>query len=252
MPLLVFTPSRRCRRPSVRWSKTPPCDSGAENIVSDNHGRAVNSTSRRASVSTLNKPNDPLTSEAGTKPRKIPGEGGLWVLLFGDMALFTLLLGMYVNRRDANKLEFAASQDHLNRSLGWANTLILLTSSILVVFAFRALRNERTRSVAPWLTAAAIAVGLCFVGTKTFEYYQSGIAGITPNDTPFWMWYYAITGLHLAHVVLGLFVLIVLCHFISMPRLTANRVQFFEGGACFWHMVDLLWIIIFPVIYLVR
>lgn len=99
---------------------------------------------------------------------------------------------------------------------------------------------------------AGVGVGACFVGIKAIEYHQKIAAGLTPNTNDFYMWYYAITGLHLAHVILGLVVLTVLSRLARTAQPTAGRISVFEGGACFWHMVDLLWIVIFPLIYLVR
>ena len=187
------------------------------------------------------------------KVRHIPGEAGLWVLLFGDMVIFTILFCVYLSRRGADEALFASSQDHLNRTLGGVNTLVLLTSSVLIVFAVRAFRNERTRYLTPRLMVAGLAVGACFVVVKAFEYHQKIAAGLTPTTNDFYMWYYAITGLHLAHVVLGLVILSVLTRVVATkPQPTSTNIAFLEGGACFWHLVDLLWIVIFPLIYLVR
>jgi nitric oxide reductase NorE protein len=188
----------------------------------------------------------------GTTDRHVPGEPGLWVLLFGDMAVFTALFTIFLRDRGQMPELFAESQSHLHRNIGATNTLILLTSSILVVFALRALRNERTRHVATRLSAAAIAVGLCFVALKMSEYYTLITAGISLTTNAFYMWYFAITALHLGHVVIGLTVLTVLTRLLRNTDTPATRMVYFEGGACFWHVVDLLWIVIFPLLYLVR
>jgi nitric oxide reductase NorE protein len=187
-----------------------------------------------------------------TRIRHVPGEAGLWVLLFGDMTIFTVIFTVYLHDRGKNVELFAASQEHLNRSLGAVNTLILLASSILVVFATRALRNGHLRHLAPRLTVAAIGVGACFVVSKAIEYHEKVAVGITPVTNNFYMWYYVITGLHLVHVVLGLVLLTVLSRLARKRESPSGHFVFFEGGACFWHMVDLLWIVIFPLLYLVR
>jgi nitric oxide reductase NorE protein len=103
--------------------------------------------------------------------RHVPGEPGIWVLLFGDMAVFTILFGVYLHRRGENKQLFAQSQDALNRTFGAVNTLVLLTSSLLVVFAVLAMRSERWRHLARRLTLGGVAVGSCFVIIKVFEYH---------------------------------------------------------------------------------
>lgn len=184
--------------------------------------------------------------------RHVPGEPGVWVLLFGDIVVFTALFTVYLNRLGKNEALFATSQDQLNRTFGAINTLILLTSSILVVFAARALRNERLRYLASRLTVVGAAGGLCFVVVKVIEYHEKVSAGITPSTNEFFMYYFVLTGLHLAHVVIGLLVLAALSRLARKPVPTSTHIAFFEGGACFWHMVDLLWIVIFPLLFLVR
>jgi nitric oxide reductase NorE protein len=184
--------------------------------------------------------------------RHVPGEPGIWVLLFGDMLVFTILFAVYLQRRGQNQELFAQSQDALNRTFGAVNTLVLLTSSLLVVFAVRAMRSEQWRHLAGRLTVAAVAVGSCFVLIKAFEYHEKIAAGITPSTNEFFMYYFVLTGLHLAHVIVGLGVLLALSRLARKPAPTRTHIAFFEGGGCFWHMVDLLWIVIFPLLFLVR
>lgn len=184
--------------------------------------------------------------------RHVPGEPGIWVLLFGDMLVFTILFAVYLHRRGENKELFAQSQEALNRSFGAINTLVLLTSSVLVVFAVRALRSEQSRHLAHRLTVAGAGVGACFVVIKVFEYHEKVAAGITPSTNEFFMYYFVLTGLHLAHVIVGLGVLLALSRLARKPAPTHTHIAFFEGGGCFWHMVDLLWIVIFPLLFLVR
>ena len=184
--------------------------------------------------------------------RHVPGEPGIWVLLFGDMLVFTVLFTVYLHQRGIKPELFAESQGALNRALGATNTLVLLTSSILVVFATRALRRPELRYLARRLTLGGVLVGSCFIAIKAFEYHEKISAGITPSTNEFFMYYFVLTGLHLAHVIIGLIVLTVLSTLASKPEPTKTHLAFFEGGACFWHMVDLLWIVIFPLIFLVR
>lgn len=188
----------------------------------------------------------------GPRVRHVPGEAGIWVLLFGDMLVFAILFAVYLHARGPKHELFAASQDALNRNFGAINTLVLLTSSLLVVFAGRALRSERWRHLAQRLTLAGAAVGACFVVIKVAEYHEKITAGITPSTNEFYMYYFVLTGLHLAHVIVGLLVLVALSRLARKAEPTATHIAFFEGGSCFWHMVDLLWIVIFPLLFLVR
>jgi nitric oxide reductase NorE protein len=191
-------------------------------------------------------------SRTATAGRHVPGEPGIWVLLFGDMLVFTVLFVVYLSRRGENRELFAQSQDALNRNFGAINTLVLLTSSLLVVFAVRALRSERYRHLASRLTLAGFAVGCCFVLIKALEFHEKISAGITPSTNEFFMYYFVLTGLHLAHVVIGLGVLLALSRIARNTSPSRTHFAFFEGGGCFWHMVDLLWIVIFPLLFLVR
>ena len=102
----------------------------------------------------------------GSRQRHVPGEPGVWVLIFGDMLVFAVLFAVYLHARGPEHELFAASQEALNRNFGAINTLVLLTSSLLVVIAGRALRSEKWRHLAQRLTLAGAAVGVCFVVIK--------------------------------------------------------------------------------------
>lgn len=182
----------------------------------------------------------------------VPGEPGIWILLCGDLLVFTVLFVVYLVKRGQAPELFATSQTHLNQTLGAVNTLVLLTSSLLVALALRALRSEQFRHRASALTYAAAGVGSLFVMIKAIEYHEKFAAGITPSTNEFFTYYFTLTGLHLAHVCIGLGVLLILARVARRPDPTPTNLAFFEGGGCFWHMVDLLWIVIFPLLFLVR
>jgi nitric oxide reductase NorE protein len=187
-----------------------------------------------------------------TPPPRVPGEPGIWFVLFGDMSVFALLFGFYLLQRGREPEVFAESQTTLSVNLGVANTLVLLTSSLLVVFATQAFRREEWRPYARRLALSGFGVGFFFIVLKGFEYHAKFAAGITPSTDRFFAYYFALTGVHLAHVVIGLGVLLGLSVLARKPLSNTIHIALFEGGACFWHMVDLLWLVIFPLLYLVR
>lgn len=189
---------------------------------------------------------------ARARMRHLPGEEGVWVFIFGDMSVFAAFFGAYLHARGKAPALFASAQGALNRNLGALNTVLLLVSSLLVVLAVRAMRSPAQRRSAPWLVAGAMAGGVGFVVVKAFEYHEKFAAGITPATNDFFMYYFVLTGVHLGHLLLGLIVLGVLWKLSRKPVLTRRQWIFFEGGACYWHMVDLLWIVLFPLIFLVR
>jgi nitric oxide reductase NorE protein len=191
-----------------------------------------------------------VQSRAG-RARHVPGEAGLWILILGDMALFALLFGVYLHYRAQAPELFRSSQLALNRTFGIVNTLLLLTSSLCVATGVRALRH-RLRRIAPTAFAGAWLCGLGFVFNKYLEYSDKFAHGIKPATNDFWMYFFVLTGIHLVHLLLGMGVL-TFCFVQARKRsLDARMFSFVEGGACFWHMVDLLWIVLFPLLYLVR
>lgn len=192
------------------------------------------------------------TQTAAPRPhRHLPGEEGTWVLILGDMTVFAVFFATYLYYRGEQPELFAESAQSLEPGFGVINTLLLLTSSLCVVIGIRAVRRRRTR-LPPALFAGSLACGLGFSAVKFVEYRELLSAGITPATNSFFMYYFVLTGLHFFHLVLGMGVLVYLIRVSRLPELGARRLAFMEGGACFWHMVDLLWIVLFPLLYLVR
>ena len=107
------------------------------------------------------------------------------------------------------------------------------------------------RSIATKALYAAIGCGLLFIGLKVFEYVALASAGHGPGANNFYLYYFILTGLHLLHVCIGLAVLGLLVTQSRRAELSETRMALVEGGACFWHLVDLLWIFLFALLYLV-
>lgn len=184
----------------------------------------------------------------GTDP-EIPGEPGVWVFVLGDMLVFGLFFSVYVYYRGLDIELFNASRATLNQNYGALNTLILLFSSWFVVMGVVDVRDHGGR-VAARLFGAGFLCGVAFALVKVFEYgekFRAGI-GITTND--FYMYYFIFTGLHLVHVLVGMAVLAFLYRMATRGITTANGIRIMESGAIYWHMVDLLWIVLFPLLYL--
>ena len=131
------------------------------------------------------------------------------------------------------------------------NTLLVPSSSLFVALGVKAVRTE-AGPVAPKLIGMGMACGLGFVGMKFLEYGEKFATGITPATNEFFLYFFALTGLHLFHVLLGLGVLTTLVLKSRIRQAEEMPFAFIEGGACLWHLVDLLWIILFPLLYLVR
>ncbi len=189
---------------------------------------------------------------AAVQPEEhIPGEVGVWVFILGDMVVFALLFGVFVFYRAADVSLFASAQLSLNQSLGALNTLLLLTSSWFVVHGVEAVRAHRAQ-LARGLLAAAFGCGLGFMVVKYFEYGEKLRAGHTITSNDFFMYYYLLTGIHLLHVTIGMGVLAYLWRRLHNTADMQGQLSAVESGASFWHMVDILWILLFALVYLMR
>jgi nitric oxide reductase NorE protein len=186
-----------------------------------------------------------------TRERHLPGEEGTWVFILGDMTVFAVLFGTYLYYLGKDPELFHASQVELSQPLGLTNTFLLLVSSLFVVTGVRALRQGLAR-IAQGLFAAAIAGGLGFVVVKYFEYSHHLGDGFKPETNDFWTWYYALTGLHLLHLLAGLGALAFIFLQSRKEKITRNAFVFIEGGACFWHFIDMVWLVLFPFLYLLK
>lgn len=181
-------------------------------------------------------------------PPHLPGDGHMWVMVLGDLVIFAGYFVVFMIYRSMHTDEFLAAAQHLDINLGVLNTVILLTSSWFVARAVLAVRaGDHDRSIR--LIAAGGFLGLLFMVVKGYEWYAKIAAGQTSSQM-FYSFYYVFTGVHLVHVLIGLIVLGVLVRELRNPA--RRRVSMVESGAIYWHMVDLLWVIIFALLYVMR
>lgn len=180
----------------------------------------------------------------------IPGEAGLWIFLLGDMTLFAAIMLVFLWDRRSQPKVFTESAHQLLQPIGAINTLVLLLSSYLVVRALAAHRAASHTS-AKRLLAGAIGCAAVFAALKAVEYTSEISAGHTPATGTFFTFYFVLTGLHLLHVVVGSALLLVWRAALTRQRPWAKAQGLTEGIACYWHMVDLLWVAIFAIVYLV-
>ena len=195
---------------------------------------------------TVLRPSAPVQSV-----KRVPGEEGTWIFIYGDMMIFAVIFVTYLYYRGQQIDLFNESQKTLVRGFGATNTLLLLTSSLFVAIGIRAI-NRRRADLAPLMFLGAMACGLAFAALKFVEYGEKLSVGITPATNNFYMYYFVLTGLHFFHLIVGMAILALITRASSRTEHTAKQYALIEGGACFWHMVDLLWIILFPLLYLVN
>jgi nitric oxide reductase NorE protein len=200
-------------------------------------------------VSTLSRVGVVTTDRA--KPRRLPGVDGVWVFIAADSVIFAILFLTFMQDRLKNPVLFEASRHTLNLNLGGIDTLILLTSSWSVALAIQALDRDLIDRVRRYLLGGVVT-GLMFVVSKSIEYFEKFAHGITPGTDPFYMWYFTLTGIHLAHVLLGTSLLTFLWIRSRRGAFSSAHRAVPESVASFWHLVDLLWIVLFPLLYLMK
>lgn len=183
--------------------------------------------------------------------RRVPGEDGVWVFIFGDMVAFSVIFSAYLYYRGEQETMFEAGRRTLEQSHGVISTLLLLLSSLFVVVGVRAVRQRET-ATATWVFGGALVCGFGFIAMKFVDYISITRRDYLSIGGDFYEYYFTLTGLHLLHVVLGMGVLFYLLYQTRRPECVAYKIRIIEGGACYWHMVDLLWIVIFPLLYLVK
>jgi nitric oxide reductase NorE protein len=187
---------------------------------------------------------------AKIRPGHIPGEAGLWIFVLGDMTLFAAIMLVFLWERRSDPGGFKEWAHQLVQPIGAVNTLVLLLSSYLVVQALYAHRADRFRQ-AQRLVAGVLGCAAVFVGLKAFEYYHAISAGHTPSSGLFFTFYFILTGLHLLHVIVGSALLTAWQRMLARRRPWTGAWRLVESIASYWHMVDLLWVAIFALVYLV-
>jgi nitric oxide reductase NorE protein len=184
----------------------------------------------------------------GSNPR-LPGEPGIWILVAGDLAVFSVFFVLIALGNSHQPEVFADSRARLDVLAGTANTLLLLTGSWGVATGVnRCHRPCGARAGGYFLLA--ILCGLVFVANKAFEWRTKLAEGLTPATNDFFMYYFVLTGIHLLHVVIGIGVLVLVRRISQRPNLGVRAICAIESGATFWHLVDLLWIVLFALLYL--
>jgi cytochrome c oxidase subunit 3 len=186
---------------------------------------------------------------------------GMWVFLGSELLLFAGLFGLYAGYRAQYPAAFADGVHHNSLAIGTVNTVVLIGSSFTVAWSIHALRRDQRR-VALGMLAATMALGAVFLVLKSVEYaghFEEGVypgryyAAAEPTGRGaqvFFTIYYLMTGLHALHMVGGLTVMAWLTSRVARYRTTAKQHIELELGALYWHLVDGIWIFLWPLFYL--
>lgn len=171
----------------------------------------------------------------------LPGELLIWILIISELLIFAAGLTAMASVRLTDPEGFAAAQSLLDGRAAVLNTLLLVTSGFFAAKAERATKTGAKAKARHWLLAAMVS-GAGFLVVKGFEYAADFRAGADIDGHPFFMFYFLLTGFHAAHVIAGIVVMGIIA-----IRARADAVQ---AGVEFWHMVDLVWILLLPPVYL--
>jgi heme/copper-type cytochrome/quinol oxidase subunit 3 len=189
-----------------------------------------------------------LETGAQTFSTEIPtGKIGVWWFLASEIPVFGGLIVSYVLLR-LGGAGWSEASSHLNFTFALANTFVLLTSSLTMVLAFAEVEAERPRRVGNYLLLT-ILLGVLFLAVKGFEYAGEIAKGFTPGAGIFWSFYYGMTGLHALHVLAGIVVNLIL-YLQALSGALQRHSHRVELAGLYWHFVDVVWIFLFPLLYL--
>ncbi len=173
----------------------------------------------------------------------LPGNPVMWLLIWSELFVFgAIFLGFSVARLSEVET-FNSAQATLDRLAGAINTMVLITSGFFAALAVNAQSRNKSLQARGWIVAT-IVLGILFLVIKGMEYADKLAHGYSIYSNNFYMFYYMMTGFHAAHVVFGIGLLAIVGW--------KNSLENLETGTAFWHMVDLIWVILFPLVYLLR
>ncbi len=176
-----------------------------------------------------------------------PGGILIWILIFLELLTFGIALVILVAGSKENPQKFYESASHLNATYGAINTVFLLTSGFFMATSVKLFKKGDSKKSNFYLKLTILG-GILFLILKSIEYSQKIEAGLTLGYDTFFNFYWLLTGFHVIHVLVGL-VILTLLHF-NIKKPNAN-IEDFEASAAFWHMCDLIWLLLFPILYLV-
>jgi cytochrome c oxidase subunit 3 len=186
---------------------------------------------------------------------------GMWLFLFTEVLLFGGLFLLYMAYRVEYTEIFKHAAKELDITIGTINTLILLTSSLTMALSIAALQKGK-KNLSLMLQFTTIIFALGFMVNKYFEWSAKFHHGIYPGSEKlaekengeiiFFGLYYAMTGLHGLHVLVGMVFIGFMMNFVSRDKITHNNFAKLENAGLYWHLVDLIWIFLFPLFYLLH
>jgi len=184
-----------------------------------------------------------------------PGDFSIWIIIYIELITFGLFFIGFAFSRKGQVEVFNASQLLLDQRFGFVNTILLITSSYFVVKAvtiIKSINTEESFQKASVYLLGAIGLGGVFLIIKIIEFSDKYSQGINLSTNSFFMFYFILAIFHFMHVILGMIILYNLYLNTKEGLYTKKEYRGLETGASYWHMVDLLWIVLFPLVYIIR
>jgi cytochrome c oxidase subunit III len=185
---------------------------------------------------------------------------GMWLFLFTEMLLFGGLFVVYSVYRYRNPIAFHLAAKELSVFIGTLNTVILLVSSTTIAMSITAIQLKN-KKLSLMLLGITVVLGLAFLVNKYFEWGEHIREHIYPGsailalrgqgDVLFYGLYFFMTGLHALHIIIGLVFICVIASMIIKDKITHDNFVLLENSGLYWHLVDLIWIFLFPLFYLI-
>lgn len=215
----------------------------------------------------MNKPNEGIDkiplhlADPHHHKDAIGAKMGMWLFLFTEMLLFGGLFLLYMAYRLQYSQDFVIAAKELNLMLGTINTIVLLTSSLTMALSIAAIQRGK-KALSIWMLVLTLAFALTFMVIKYFEWSAKIHHGIFPGSPDlmnmvngeiiFYGLYYSMTGLHALHVVIGAIILTFMLVFLFRNKITQQDYIKLENSGLYWHLVDLIWIFLYPLFYLIH
>jgi nitric oxide reductase NorE protein len=178
-----------------------------------------------------------------------PGGILLWIIIFLELFTFGMaLVAMVIYSKDEPEV-FHSSRLLLNTTFGIINTIFLLTSGFFMAKSVKSFKEDKYKKSSLYLKLTMLG-GLFFLGLKSIEYYEKIEAGLSIGYNTFFSFYWMLTLFHVIHVVVGL-VILSSVYFSMQKKGKSLELEDVEASAAFWHMCDLIWLLLFPIIYLI-
>lgn len=209
----------------------------------------------------MTNPASTMTAEGYSHRDDVGSRMGMWLFLFTELILFGGLFIVYAVYRFQHTEEFHLAARELDTFVGTVNTIILLTSSLTIALSIAALQRGK-RHLSMVFVGMTLILALSFLVNKYFEWAHKFEVGLYPGSPDllnkptgeilYFALYFVMTGLHALHVIIGMIVLVVVLAMIMRGTVQKDSYVKLEAGGLYWHLVDIIWIFLFPLFYLLH